>query len=60
VKLLILGIVLGLAGGVALAARAALVKRRRFDDRSDVTKLVLSAGDRRRDTKAKARLMGDH
>lgn len=57
-ELLVLGIALALACGVALVVRAARHKRRQFDDRSDVTKLIMSAGDRRRNTNARARFMG--
>ncbi len=57
-KILILGVVLILGCVAAFAFRAARLKRRQFDNRSDVTKLIISAGDRRRDSKVKARFMG--
>jgi hypothetical protein len=58
VKVLFLGIVLVCACGAAFVVRAARHKRRQFDDRSDATKLVSSAGDRRQDSKTKSRFMG--
>ena len=35
------------------------LKRRQFDNRSDLTKLVSSAGNRRRVSKTKERFMGE-
>lgn len=58
-QIVILGAVLVLACATAFAVRAARLKRRQFDNRSDVTKLIVSAGNRRRDSKTKARFMGE-
>ncbi len=58
-KVLIFGMLLLLACAAAFAVRAVRLKRRQFDNRSDVTKLIVSAGNRRRDSKTKARFMGE-
>ncbi len=56
-KILVAAVVVVLAFLVALAVRSAQLRRRRFDERSDVTKLVLSAGKRRQDSKTNARFL---
>jgi len=56
-KFLVLSVVILLALGMALAMRAARLRKRRFDERSDVTKLVSSAGRRRSEQKANAQFM---
>lgn len=56
-KFLVLSVVILLALGAALAVRAARFRKRQFDERSDVTKLVSSAGRRRIEQKTNAQFM---
>lgn len=56
-KFLILSVGIALALGAAFAVRAARLRKRHFDARSDVTKLVSSAGKRRGERKNNAQLM---
>jgi predicted anti-sigma-YlaC factor YlaD len=56
-KILIAAIVVVAVLLSALAVRVARRRQRSFDDRSDVTKLVLSAGRRRQNLRSNAKFM---